>query len=167
MLRRILCLALMCGVIMTFGCGEDEEPLEEEETLSELIVGSWRSADPELGLIFVPFEGGTLIGEMSSTLTFYAAGRFDNVFEVSITLDGAPIGNMKAITYGSYEAFDGSVAFRAESSETKATPPDFQAMSESDFSSMAEGLESMFTDSLPASVQGQTLMLDGSPWQRI
>jgi hypothetical protein len=118
-------------------------------------------------MMLVPFEGGALIAEMSSTLTFYAVGRFDNVFQISVSLDGEPVANIKMITYGAYEAFDGSVALRAENSEMQATPPDFEAIAESEFSSMADGMESMFLDTLPASVEGQTLMLDGSPWQRV
>lgn len=161
MFRKILCLALMCGVVLSLGCGE------EEETLSELIVGSWRNTDPELsGRILVPFDGGTLIAEMSSTLTFYGDTRFDNVFQVSVTQAGEPVGNMKAITQGIYEAFDSSVVLRAKSSEMQAVPPDFAAFAESGFSPMMEGLESMFTDTLPASIQGQTLILDGTRWRK-
>lgn len=118
-------------------------------------------------MILVPFEGGTFMCELSSTLTFYAGVRFDHVFQISVSLSGDPVGNWKTITYGTYRTFDGNVALRADSSETKATPPDFQAAAESEFSTMEQGFESMFIDTLPASVQGQRLMLDGSPWQRI
>lgn len=162
MSRKILCLALICGVVLLAGCGEDDQ------SLSELVVGSWRCTQPELsGKMLIPSEVGSMVAEMSSTLTFYPDTRFDNVFHITATLDGDFLCSVKVITQGSYEAFDSTVVFRAKFSEEQVTPPDFAPFVGNSFAPLKAQVESMFTDTVPVSVHGATLMLEDSPWRRL
>ena len=110
--RTLICLVIMSFILWLSACGEDEE------SLSDLIVGSWMCTDEEfVGTMLYPAGDEMLRARMDATLTFYKAGSFDHVYTMSFSIDNEEIGNIKITIEGTYEVFDKTVVFRAQHSE--------------------------------------------------
>jgi hypothetical protein len=156
-------------------CGEDEV------SLSDLIVGSWRCIDEELsGTMVYPAGDELVMGRMDARLTFYKTGNFAHVFTMSYSIDSEASGEIKAITEGTYEVFDKTIVFRAQDSEVQTFwwPPLFgdimEILMEDMLDSLLEIFESMFTETYGVEIRRNILTLrsesdssDDSSWQRI
>jgi len=158
--KKVIIVLLLAFVFVS--CGE------EEQKLSDLVIGSWCGIKEEMtSTILYPMPDGSMMkGNQKWVITFYKNGNFDFIVSLLMTWSNESI-NVKFITKGEYEAFEDNISFRPETTEILVTPFELKAIMEGMLRPQMENFKNAFTGTMSAIVDSSILTIEGARWQKI